>query len=131
VSSSGFTINEINLTHQPFLIRHINIWTGTLERKKSIPSRRRRGHDFPFVKTGFLQVHCSQIPANPNLKRYVASSPDPLIDFIITYAGDDLSTYIDVNQPSLGIIQQRPEYTNIKGGIGILSSVGPHYLKRF
>ncbi|MFL5763926.1 MAG: hypothetical protein ACJ77K_08305 [Bacteroidia bacterium] len=39
------------------------------------------------------------------------------------YAGsDDLATFIDVNKPSTGIIQERPEFTNIKGGLGIFTA---------
>lgn len=37
-------------------------------------------------------------------------------------AGEDLYTYIQVNQPSIGIIQKKPEYTNINNGLGIFSS---------
>jgi len=37
-------------------------------------------------------------------------------------AGEDLSTYIAVNVPSIGIIQKKPEYSNISNGLGIFSS---------
>lgn len=36
--------------------------------------------------------------------------------------GDDLYNYIQVNRPSLGIVQKRPEYTNITNGVGLFSS---------
>ncbi|MFZ4401490.1 MAG: hypothetical protein ACOYO1_15755 [Bacteroidales bacterium] len=44
------------------------------------------------------------------------------IEFFITVAGDDLSTYIEVNQASNSIVQIRPEFTNINNGIGIFSA---------
>ncbi len=44
------------------------------------------------------------------------------IEFTINVAGDDLSTYIDVNAPSNSIVQVRPEFTNISNGIGIFSA---------
>ena len=44
------------------------------------------------------------------------------LDFIITVAGKDLHTYIEVNKPSTGIIQERPEYTNVINGLGVFSS---------
>jgi hypothetical protein len=44
------------------------------------------------------------------------------IDFFYTVAGDDLHTYMEVNEPSTGIVQDRPEYTNVSNGIGIFSS---------
>ncbi len=37
-------------------------------------------------------------------------------------AGEDLYTFIQVNQPSLGIVQKKPEYSNISNGLGIFSS---------
>lgn len=37
-------------------------------------------------------------------------------------AGEDLYTYIQVNIPSIGIIQKKPEYTNISNGLGLFSS---------
>lgn len=49
------------------------------------------------------------------------------LEFIVTLAAEDLHNYITVNEPVTGIVQNRPEYTNInKGdggsGIGIFSS---------
>lgn len=35
---------------------------------------------------------------------------------------EDLNTYIDVNQPSNSIIQERPSFSNIANGIGLFSS---------
>lgn len=55
--------------------------------------------------------------------------PDPLIsrkalycDILYYGAGEDLYTYIQVNIPSLGIVQKKPEYSNIANGLGIFSS---------
>jgi len=44
------------------------------------------------------------------------------MDFYFTVAGDDLHTYMEVNEPINGVIQERPAFTNIDGGIGIFSS---------
>lgn len=44
------------------------------------------------------------------------------VDVLLVSAADDLVTFIDVNKPSTGIIQERPEFTNIVGGLGIFSS---------
>lgn len=40
----------------------------------------------------------------------------------MTSAGEDLNTYIEVNNPVSGVLQERPEYTNVNNGIGIWSS---------
>ncbi|MCB9252888.1 MAG: hypothetical protein H6605_10500 [Flavobacteriales bacterium] len=37
-------------------------------------------------------------------------------------AGVDLYTYVEVNKPSIGIVQKKPEYSNIDNGLGIFSS---------
>jgi len=37
-------------------------------------------------------------------------------------AGEDLYTFIQVNVPSIGIVQKKPEYTNVNNGLGIFSS---------
>lgn len=44
------------------------------------------------------------------------------IDFIFSVAAAELNTYMEVNEPSNSIIQERPDYTNISNGIGIFSS---------
>ena len=44
------------------------------------------------------------------------------IDVEIWAAADDYATYINVSQPSTGIVQEKPLFTNIDGGIGLFSS---------
>ncbi|MDB2502888.1 hypothetical protein N9W87_02345 [Schleiferiaceae bacterium] len=51
------------------------------------------------------------------------------IDFELWAAADDYSTYINVSQPSQGIVQEKPLFSNIDGGIGLFSSRG-HTIKK-
>ena len=44
------------------------------------------------------------------------------IKFYLSVAGDELNTYLEVNEPATGIIQEKPEYTNVINGIGIFST---------
>ena len=44
------------------------------------------------------------------------------IDIIMTLGSQDLKTYMDVNSPITGIVQERPQFTNIHNGIGLFSS---------
>jgi hypothetical protein len=37
-------------------------------------------------------------------------------------AADDLNIYLDVSKPSIGIVQKKPEYSNVNNGYGIFSS---------
>jgi hypothetical protein len=43
-------------------------------------------------------------------------------DFVLTIGNSELDTYLAVNAPVTGVIQDRPEYTNIAGGIGLWAS---------
>lgn len=61
----------------------------------------------------FLEVN---IPVDYNKARFAGN-----IDLIISVGGDELNTYMDLNEPSASIIQERPAYTNISNGIGIFS----------
>jgi hypothetical protein len=61
-----------------------------------------------------LNEYFSRQPAK---KRLVES-----IDLRFTVGGDEINTYVLVGQPSLGIVQERPEYTNIDNGLGIFST---------
>ena len=44
------------------------------------------------------------------------------VDYIVSAAGVEYDTYMNVNGPSTSLVQDRPEYTNIENGIGLLSS---------
>jgi hypothetical protein len=43
-------------------------------------------------------------------------------------ANDELKTYINVNNPVTGIIQERPSYTNVVGGLGLFASRASAYV---
>ena len=43
-------------------------------------------------------------------------------DMVLTVANDELNTYLEVNEPVTGIIQERPEYTNLSNGLGLWAS---------
>jgi len=45
------------------------------------------------------------------------------IDLVMTVGSEDLETYIKVNKPISGIVQERPQFTNISNGIGLFSSI--------
>ena len=43
-------------------------------------------------------------------------------DFLLIVANETLAIYLDVNAPVTGIIQERPEYSNVSGGLGLWAS---------
>ena len=44
------------------------------------------------------------------------------LDLVMTEGSDDLKTYINVNKPFSGIVQERPVFSNINNGVGLFSS---------
>lgn len=71
-----------------------------------------------FTGQGFLQFIGNQLGDFSGLQ---GRRPEN-VDIIVIAGGDDLSTFIEVNKPSTGIVQEKPEFTNITNGLGILSS---------
>ena len=45
------------------------------------------------------------------------------IEYIIYACSENMNTFLKVNQPSTSIAQDKPNYTNINGGVGIFASV--------
>lgn len=43
-------------------------------------------------------------------------------DVVLTMGNEELYTYIEVTSPVTGIIQERPEYTNVNNGLGLWAS---------
>lgn len=63
---------------------------------------------------GFLN---NNIEADPGINRFFKGC-----DIFIQAGEDDLATYLNVTRPSNGIVQDRPDFTNINNGLGIFSS---------
>lgn len=77
------------------------------------------GEDMEVAIDGqsFYTFIASMIEPNSNVNRYIGN-----LDFTIAVAGEDFATYMEVNQPTTGVLQEKPVYTNIENGIGLFSS---------
>ncbi len=64
----------------------------------------------------FLNGLAKNIPVNPNIVRY-----DDTCSMIIWAAGAEFIRYNEVNTPSLSIVEERPTYTNVSNGLGLVS----------
>ena len=90
----------------------------------TLPVKRMEDLDFASTVTqemkgrDFFQYLGGSLEDYPGLVKRVAGK----VDLLLVAGSDELSTFIDVNKPSTGIIQERPEYTNIKNGLGLFSS---------
>ena len=70
-----------------------------------------------FQGIQFYQFIGASLKVDPTVFRKMDS-----LDFEITGAATDFANYIQVNQPTQGIVQKKPDYTNITNGVGIFSS---------
>jgi hypothetical protein len=50
------------------------------------------------------------------------SSPNNQLAFIVYSGAEEFSTYMEVNEPSTTILQERPVFSNIGNGVGLFSS---------
>lgn len=68
----------------------------------------------------FYQVLVASIPAstidNPRIRH--ADS----LEYIINVGDEDLFTYLNVNQPSNTVAQERPQFNNVENGLGLFAS---------
>jgi hypothetical protein len=72
-----------------------------------------------FSGQSFFKFLHDNIPVLPNVVRVATGYP---LQFMFSVGADEFNTYIEVNQPSTSVVQEKPEYTNISNGIGIFSS---------
>jgi hypothetical protein len=70
---------------------------------------------YQFIKNSILNSSSLNDPS-------VVSRKYRGLDFKITVAGEELNTYLEVNEPVTGLIQERPSYSNVENGLGIYSS---------
>ena len=53
------------------------------------------------------------------------------IEILCMAGSEDLQTYIQLNEPSSGIVQERPLFTTVDNGLGLFTSRIVHYLRRY
>jgi hypothetical protein len=86
-----------------------------------------------FDGEAFFTFLKNNIEANPRIRRIIGTydvtdQRTECFDVLLTMGNDDLKSYIEVNSPATGIVQERPIYTNISNGIGLFASRGSRNL---
>ncbi len=76
--------------------------------------------ELQYLGESFFSLLNSKIPVNPNMKRKVKDGEE--VELYIYAASNDFYTYLQAVKPSSGIVQEKPEFTNIENGIGIFAS---------
>lgn len=74
--------------------------------------------DIEVSGEAFYQTLKNIITPDPAVTKRIFRS----VDIYVYAASDDLATYIEVNKPQTGLVQERPEFTNISNGLGLFSS---------
>ena len=72
---------------------------------------------FEFEGEKFFNFLKNELDTNPSLVRKFID-----IDLVMTVGSEDLRTYRIINEEITGIVQERPQFTNINNGIGLFSS---------
>jgi hypothetical protein len=73
--------------------------------------------DYDITGDAFYLFMGSHILVDPTVSRVLRDC-----DFIFTVGSEDLNTYIEVNEPSMTIIQEKPTFSDITNGIGLFTS---------
>lgn len=79
-------------------------------------------YSVPFKASLFFYNLATMLGAdtlNNNVERLIY---EPSLEVNVAAGGDELYNFITVNGPSSSIVQNLPEYTNVSGGYGVLSS---------
>jgi hypothetical protein len=76
-----------------------------------------RDGSYKVQSRGFFALLKNQLSVDPTVERR-------LVDYDFTFYGisDDFNTFLAVLEPSNGIVQKKPEFTNVQNGLGIFTS---------
>jgi len=77
----------------------------------------------------FYQRVQNKLNNNANESNVIKRTGDS-IEFVITVADQTFNTYLEVNEPSLSLVSERPAFSNVEGGLGIFASRNRNVLKR-
>lgn len=73
---------------------------------------------FPFAKNDFYRLLGADVVERPNIKRSLGAHP---LDVYISAGTEEIYTYMQVTEQNTGIVQDKPLYSNIEGGVGLFS----------
>lgn len=99
-------------------LKYLDWFLGT---KKTINDRGGEDMRVEIIGDAFYKMIASKLANYPN-ESNVTQRKFKRIEFRVAAAGEDLATYMEVNEPSNSIVTNRPSFTNIDGGIGVFSS---------
>lgn len=81
--------------------------------------------EIEFNGESFFAFLENSLEKSPNIKRQIGTFDGfdtRCFDVILGFGNDQLNTYIEVNSPVSGIVQERPNYSNINNGLGLFAA---------
>ena len=77
-----------------------------------------------FTGSTFYSNMATRLEANPRITRELGVWDEEAqiaraFDFVLMVANEDLKIFLEINSPVTNIVQERPEYSNVNGGIGL------------
>ena len=122
-----FSYKETNTITNQSTIKSID-WSLGSYKSQSIDGN--ESLETNYNGTSFYSFLHDNIDVSPNLIRSIAGMYP--VELIFSVATDDFNKYMEVNSPSTGVLQYKPEFTNINNGIGLFSSrfqvINKHYM---
>lgn len=130
---SGYTLRWISATngqiYQPEIILHWNevdlatnvatpdsvVWSITPKEAAST-GQFATEMDLNLPRNSFYQFVGQSVKPKPGIKRVIG-----YLTFRFYVGTSELATYVNVNKPSIGLIQDKPIYSNINGGLGLFA----------
>lgn len=115
-----FNYKELFIGNPDTVYRSIDWAMGT---RKSVNTNGGEEMSISYSNDGFYTLLANKVPySDPAMEASVAERFTNNVDVFVAVAAEELNTYMEVNEPSSSIVQDKPEYTNISGGTGIFSS---------
>lgn len=111
---------EVLIDNPDTVYKYADWFMGT---KKSVTDKGGEELVIKYSNDGFYNFIGNEIPySDQAMEANVKERYTNDVDVIFAVAGLELNTYMEVNEPSNSIVQERPEYSNISNGIGLFSS---------
>lgn len=111
-----FIYEEWDVNNPGNVKRDSVVW-NMFTNKKTVSLTGQRNKNIQARGATLYEILEATLDSNINLRRKAID-----MGFYFYGGGQELFTYIEVNTPSIGIVQKKPEYTNIEGGLGIFSA---------
>jgi len=97
--------------------------TLVLSKGESIPTSFQDVITYPYLTSSFYGTVLDQVPYDdPAVEAGIKERYSEHVIFTISAATKELQRYIETNEPSTSVVQEKPQYTNIDDGLGIFAS---------